>query len=81
MKKIYVYLHHQGFDFYMSERELSPEERLCEVCGEEDILLGVYETEDALADGLTQLYKDGYDLLPCDEYYVKKEKYSTKELE
>ena len=80
MKKIYVYLHHQGFDFYLSYHELLPEERFCAVCDEEDVLLGTYESEDSLADKLRQLFAEGYDLLPCKEYDRIKEKYCPGEL-
>ena len=75
MEKTYVYLHHQGFDFYMSEEALPYEDRFCAICGEEDTLIGTYETEEALADKLTQLLRVGYDLLPCGEYDQIKEKY------
>ena len=75
MKKTYVYLHHQGFDFYLSEEALPYEARFCTICGAEDTLIGIYETEEALADKLTQLFRDGYDLLPCREYDQIKEKY------
>ena len=80
MKKTYVYLHHQGFDFYLSDQELLPEERFCTVCDEEDVLLGTYEIEDSLADKLRQLFAEGYDLLPCKEYDQIKEKYCPGEL-
>ena len=75
MKKTYVYLHHQGFDFYLSEEALPYEDRFCAICDEEDTLIGIYETEESLADKLTQLFRDGYDLLPCREYDQIKEKY------
>ena len=75
MKKTYVYLHHQGFDFYLSEKALPYEDRFCAICGEEDTLIGTYETEEALADKLAQLFDEGYDLLPCKEYDSVKEKY------
>ena len=75
MKKTYVYLHHQGFDFYLSDRELLSEERFCSVCDEEDVLLGAYEAEESLANKLRQLFAEGYDLLPCKEYDRVKEKY------
>lgn len=68
MKKTCVYLHQQGFDFYLSEHELLPEELFYAVCNEEDVLLGTYETVDNLADKLRQLFADGYELMPCNEY-------------
>ena len=64
MKKTYVYLHHQGFDFYLADRELSFEERYCQICDEEDVLVGVYESEDSLSEKMEQLLKDGYEILP-----------------
>ena len=75
MQKTYIYLHHQGFDFYLSGEALPYKDRFCAICGEEDTLIGIYETEEALADKLTQLFRDGYDLLPCREYDQIKEKY------
>jgi hypothetical protein len=80
MKRTYVYLHHQGFDFYLSDQELLSKERFCTVCDEEDVLLGTYESEDSLADKLRQLFAEGYDLLPCKEYDRIKEKYCPGEL-
>lgn len=78
--KTYVYLHHQGFDFYLSEKQLSADERFCEACGTEDILIGVYDTEKDLANKLAQLFAEGYDLLPCAEYEAIKAKYCPSEL-
>lgn len=80
MEKVHVYLHHQGFDFYLSDQELSPTERFCKTCGEEDMLVGAYDTENALAEKLAELFTVGYDLLPCKEYDIMKEKYCPAEL-
>ena len=80
MNKKYVYLHHQGFDFFLSDTELSPAERFCQICGEEDTLLGAYDTEEAFATQLAQLFREGYDLLPCKEYTHMKEKYCPADL-
>ena len=67
MKKTYVYLHHQGFDFYLSEEALPYEDRFCAICGEEDTLIGAYETEDAFAVGkLTSTRGDSADWIRCE---------------
>ena len=47
----------------------------CAICGEEDTLIGAYETDEALANKLTQVFGEGYDLLPCKKYDSIKEKY------
>lgn len=41
MEKTYVYMHHQGFDFYLSNREKSDAELYCRLCDESDFLLGL----------------------------------------
>ena len=75
MTKTYVYLHHTGFDFYLSDRELGEQERYCSQCDDYDILLGSYNNEDALSDKLGQLFSEGYDLLPCQNYEKILDKY------
>ena len=60
MEKTYVYMHHQGFDFYLSDREKSDTELYCRLCDEYDFSLGVYETEEALAAKLDALFREGY---------------------
>lgn len=80
MEKTYVYLHHQGFDFYLSNREKSDAELYCCLCDESDFLLGVYETEEALVAKLDSLFREGYDLLPCENYNTLKDKYCPPEL-
>lgn len=68
MYPTYVYLHHQGFDFYLSNRQKSPEELYCSLCDESDALLGVFYCREALAERLSALFKEGYDLIPCEDY-------------
>ena len=80
MQKVYVYLQHQGFDFYLRDRALTEKELYCENCDAADTLLGVYETEEELAAKLLSLFQKGYDLLPCAEYDAIKNKYCPPEL-
>lgn len=75
MEKTYVYMHHTGFDFYLSSRELSEQELYCAHCEESDFLLGTYTTEDALAKKLYFLFSEGYDVLPGDDRTRIREKY------
>ena len=80
MKKTYLYLHHQGFDFYFKNRELTREECYCPSCDEYDTLVGVFEDEVIFGNKLRQLFAEGYDLVPCDEYDRIKNTYiNTKE--
>lgn len=80
MRKTYVYMHHNKCDFYLSEQEKTPEEQYCPHCEDSDYLLGVYESEEALAAKLNFLFSEGYDLLPCKDYDKLKEKYCPPEL-
>lgn len=80
MKRVYVYIHHQGFDFFLENRELSPEACYCDYCQCSDVLFGCYNEEAALAEALQGLFEQGYDLVPCDDYNEIKEKYCPPEL-
>ena len=70
MKPVYVYLHHQGFDFYLTHRARSAFELYCEYCEESDTLIGVYDNSDELSNKLKELFTAGYDLLPGEEYLL-----------
>ena len=70
MKRVYVYMHHQGFDFYLKHRALTPVEMYCEYCEESDTLIGVYDNGQELGDKLKELFAAGYDLLPDEEYIL-----------
>ena len=63
MKKKYIYLHHQGFDYFLTERELTQEERCCPLCDDYDTLLEVCEDETALHTKIEEFSKKGYDLV------------------
>lgn len=80
MGKRYIYMHHQGFDFYFTDHEQSPEECYCSYCEEYDELIGVYEEEGLFAAKLRELFSAGYDVLPCDDYNDIKDKYCPSEL-
>lgn len=80
MEKTYVYMHHTGFDFYLSNRELSQQELYCPHCEESDILLGSYSTEEALSEKLGWLFAEGYDLMPCEDYDQIRQKYCPPDL-
>lgn len=60
MAKTYVYLHHQGFDFYLTDRPLTPDERYCAICEDADRLIAVCRDADTLTDTLRELYAQGY---------------------
>ena len=70
MKKIYVYLHHQGFDFYLKDRKLSAEECYCPYCEDSDELIGVYDDGAELADKMKSLFAEGYDFISDISYPV-----------
>jgi hypothetical protein len=80
MEKTYVYMHHTGFDFYLSSRELSEQELYCAHCEESDFLLGTYTTEEALAKKLYFLFSEGYDLVPCEGYDCIRARYCPTEI-
>ena len=63
MKKVYVYMHHQGFDFFLSDRELSKEERYCSHCDEHDELYAVYVDDISLKECMQHLFEEGYDII------------------
>lgn len=79
MKITYIYLHHDGMDFYLSDQEKSQEELYCSACDAYDTLLGVYDSRLKLGQKLCQLFRDGYDLMPCENYdEIKSEFYPTE---
>ena len=80
MNKTYVYMYHSGMEFFLSERERTPEEMYCLVCECSDELIGVYEDEEVFAAKLLELFRSGHDLLPCDNYHKIKDKYCPPEL-
>lgn len=80
MKRTYLYMHHDAFVFFLRDQALSPEELYCSYCDASDTLLGRYDDERALAAKLRQLFEEGYDLIPCDEYLDIKDKHCPPEL-
>lgn len=82
MTKTYVYLHHQGFDFFLSDRKLSKEECYCAACDESDELVGEYADEQTFADKLKDLFKEGLDFIEGRgyDYNEIKDKYCPVEL-
>ena len=48
MGKLYVYLHHQGFDIFLSDKKLSKKECYCAYCDDYDELIRVYEGKETL---------------------------------
>ena len=65
--KVYLYMHHCGFDFFVSDHELTKEETYCPDCEESDELIGIYNNEEELNRKIEELTKKGYDLIPNDE--------------
>lgn len=79
MKKIYLYMHHSGFDFFLSHREIPFAEKYCTDCEEADELLGVYVSESKLAEKLRELLTKGFDPIECDTYRKLTTKYNLPE--
>lgn len=79
-KNTYLYMHHDASVFFLQNRALSPEELYCSYCDASDTLIGCYDDERTLAAKLRQLFEEGYDLIPCDEYLDIKDKYCPPEL-
>ena len=79
MKRTYLYLHHDGFSFFLENRELTSEERYCKYCDASDILVGCFDSEATLGEQMRQLFASGYDLISCDDYLDIKDKYCPPE--
>lgn len=80
MKRTYLYLHHDGFSFFLENRELTSEEQYCKHCDASDTLVGYFDSETALAEQMRRLFASGYDLISCDDYLDIKDKYCPPEL-
>lgn len=80
MKLTYIYLHHQGFDFYLSDEAIEKEDLYCELCEDYDELIAAYDNEKDLGEHLRHLFKEGYDILPCPEYDEIRAKYCPLEM-
>ena len=65
MPTIYIYLHHQGFDFYITNYLLSEEECYCSYCEDSDELLGCYSDQAQLQQEVDRLLERGI------QYYSK----------
>lgn len=63
MKKVYLYIHHSGFDFFLSDHKLTHEETYCPDCDESNELVGVYDNAETLAAKIQELQKLGLDLI------------------
>lgn len=63
MAKTYIYLHHQGFDVFLKDRELTKEECYCACCDDYDTLITVCENETTLKATLQELYRTGYEAI------------------
>ena len=66
MKPVYLYMHHCGFDFFLSDHELTKEEAYCLDCDESDELIGIHDNEEELNSRMEELIAKGYDLIPSD---------------
>lgn len=64
MKPVYIYLHHCGFDFFLSDHLLSTEEAYCPDCNESNELIGIYDNEEVLNTKIQELQKSGLDFIP-----------------
>ena len=78
MKRIYLYMHHCGFDFYMTDYEQTPEETYCPDCDESAELIGIYDNETELEAKITELFSKGYDMIPDEKYTEIQNKYYPK---
>lgn len=73
MNKVYIYESDDGFDLYLSDRELSDEERYCPQCDEYSLLKGV--TSDI--EDMKAMFND-YGYTPdCDKYHELIEQFNT----
>ena len=79
MERTYVYMCHSCSCFYLTNKKLFDEDLYCPECDASDQLIGEYEDEQMLTDALSQLFKDDYDLAPCDNYDLIKDKYCPPE--
>ena len=80
MERIYIYMDHFGAEFYLSNRERTAEEIYCPICESSDELIGIFEDEATLVVKLEELFKEGYDLLPCNNYAEIKSRYCSPKL-
>ena len=63
MKRTYLYMHHCGFDFYMTDHEQTPAEMYCPDCDESAELIGVYDSEAELEAKIAELFSKGFDMI------------------
>ena len=64
MRPVYLYLHHCGFDFFLSDHLLTKEEAYCPDCKESNELIGIYYNEEVLNAKIQELQKAGLDFIP-----------------
>ena len=64
MRPVYLYLHHCGFDFFLSDHLLTKEETYCPDCEESNELIGIYYNEEVLNAKIQELQKAGLDFIP-----------------
>lgn len=64
MRPVYLYLHHCGFDFFLSDHLLTKEEAYCPDCEESNELIGIYYNEEVLNAKIQELQKAGLDFIP-----------------
>jgi len=79
MKRIYLYMHHCGFDFYMTDYEQTQEEIYCPDCDESSELIGICDNEAELEAKITELFSKGYDIITfekCDDISSKIPRYN-----
>ena len=67
MDTVYVYEYHEFNDIFMTDRELTDEERYCD-CEVYDTLMRECHTEEELCAALKELLKTR-DLIPCKNYF------------
>lgn len=79
MEKQYLYLTHNGLSFFLSDHLRNGFENYCSQCGSCDILEGICDDEQKLAEKLEELFLEGYDAAPGDGYYEIRRKYCPEE--
>ena len=63
MRPVYLYLHHCGFDFFLSDHLLTKVETYCPDCEESNELIGFYYDEEELRLKTEELIVKGYDFI------------------
>ena len=64
MRPVYLYLHHCGFDFFLSDHLLTKEEAYCPDCEESNELICIYYNEEVLNAKIQELQTAGLDFIP-----------------